>query len=194
MKRVLVDAVKNDGSLKSTVDIVQQWHKLVMEPLGKLSGSTAGTVLIVIEVDKSGGVETRRHLLRILAGKLQDQAIPQITELPPNFCILVTSRPLHDIDDELKGAQHIQQLSIDDISLKVAERDVRAYVSQELKGLSDIQDRDVTVLARTVDGLFEWARLTCGYIKEPLPGLHPIDCFNAVTSRDPGERKNLCMA
>src|SRR6267154_1260113 len=70
MKRALADAVKNDDSLKSTGDIVQQWHKLVMEPLGKLSGSTAGTVLIVIEVDKSGGVETRRHLLRILAGKL----------------------------------------------------------------------------------------------------------------------------
>src|SRR6267154_849865 len=192
MKRALADAVKNDGSLKSTVDIVQQWHKLVMEPLGKLSGSTVGPVLIVIEaLDESGGVETRRHLLRILAGKLQDQGVPQITELPPNFRILVTSRLLHDIDDEFKGVQHIQRWSMDDIPSEVAERDIHTYVSEELKGLSDFRDKELSVIAEKADGLFEWARLACRYIKEPLAGLLPIDCFNAVVSRDPGERSML---
>src|SRR6267154_2451303 len=192
MKRALADAVKNDGSLKSTVDIVQQWHKLVMEPLGKLSGSTVGPVLIVIEaLDESGGVETRRHLLRILAGKLQDQGVPQITELPPNFRILVTSRPLHDIDDELKGVQHIQRLSMDDILPAVAERDIHTYVSEELKGLSDFRDKELSVIAEKADRLFEWERLACGYIKDTPAGLYHTDRFNTVVSHHPKERKNL---
>jgi hypothetical protein len=108
MRRALANAVKNSTSLKNSKDIFQQWRKLLMEPLKKLSGSAVGPVLIVIEaLDESGRVETRRDLLRILAARLQDEGLPQITELPSNFRILVTSRPLHDIEDEFHGAQHI---------------------------------------------------------------------------------------
>src|SRR6267154_5177269 len=191
MKRALADAVKNDSSLKNTADIVQQWQKLLMGPVGKLSGSTVGPVLIVIEaLDESGGIETRRHL-RILAGKLEDQGVSKITELPSNFRILVTSRPLHDIDDEFGGVQHIRRLSMDDISPVVAERDIRTFVSKKLEGLSDMGDREVAALAAKADGLFEWARLACSYIKETPAGARRIPRFDAVVDQDPGKRKNL---
>jgi hypothetical protein len=55
MKRALADAVKGDISLKNTPDIIQQWCKLLMQPLKKFSASSAGSVLIVIEaLDESG--------------------------------------------------------------------------------------------------------------------------------------------
>jgi hypothetical protein len=188
MKRALANAVQAESALKNTVDIVQQWQKLLMEPMGKLSASNVGPVVVVIDaLDESGGVETRRHLLRILSGKL---AVPRIGDLPHNFRIIVTSRPLPDIEAELAGAQHIQRMSMDDIPSAVAEHDIHAYISKELEEL-DFQDRDFAVLAEKADGLFEWARLACGYIKEPLAGLSSIDCFNAVVSRDPAERSML---
>ncbi|KAG2349201.1 hypothetical protein BDR05DRAFT_408106, partial [Suillus weaverae] len=192
MRRTLANAVENANALKNTTDIIQQWRKLFMEPLGKLSGSSVGPVLIVIEaLDESGGRETRRDLLRILSGKLQDNGLPQIAKLPPNFRFLITSRPLRDIDDALHGAQHILQLSMDDIPDAVAKSDIHTFVSEELKELPEFRDKEFAVLADKAGGLFEWARLACKHIQETPAGSYPIDRFNAVVSHDQGERKNL---
>jgi hypothetical protein len=189
MRRALSEAVKDASSLKTTVDIVQQWDNLLMKPLGKSSGSIVRPVVIVIEaLDESGGVETRLRLLQILAGKL---GVQRITELPANFRVIVTSRPLRDIEAELADARHIRRMSMDDISSATTERDIHTYVSKELEGLSNFGDREFTTLAEKADGLFEWARLACRYIKAPPPGLSPIECFGLVTSRDVAEQENL---
>ncbi|KAG2339592.1 hypothetical protein BDR05DRAFT_938889 [Suillus weaverae] len=191
MRRALADAVQAASSLKKTADIIQQWQKLLIEPLKKSSGSTEEPIVIVIDaLDESGGVETRKDLLRILAGKHQNPASPKITDLPDNFRFIVTSRPLGDINDEFHGIQHILQMSMDDILPAVAERDIRAYVSDELDGLG-FQDREFAVLAEKADGLFEWARLACGYIKDSDMGLSRKDCYKAVVSRNPAERSML---
>jgi hypothetical protein len=189
MRRALAEAVKDASSLKTTSDIVQQWDKLLMEPLGKLSGSIVRPVVILIDaLDESGGAATRLRLLKILAGKL---GAKRITELPANFRIIITSRPLRDIETELSGAQHIRRMSMDDISLTTAERDICTYVTKELEEVSDVGEREFRTLAEKADGLFEWARLACRYIKEPMLGSSPIDCFNDVVSRDPAKRSML---
>ncbi|KAG2113852.1 uncharacterized protein F5147DRAFT_787911 [Suillus discolor] len=191
MKRALANAVKNATSLKNTKDIIQQWRKLLMEPLKKFPGSCVGPVLIVIDaLDESGGVETRQDLLRILAGRLQDKGLPQITELPSNFRILVTSRPLHDIEKEFEGADHILRLSMDEIRAEVAELDIRAFVSDKLQGLPNFGRKQFANLAAKADGLFEWARLACEYIKEDLPGINRRSRFETVVNRDPGKWTN----
>jgi hypothetical protein len=191
MRRALAGAIQTANSLKNTADITQQWQKLLIEPLGKSSGSTVGPVVIIIDaLDESGGVGTRRDLLRILAGKHQDTAVPKITNLPNNFHFIVTSRPLGDIRDEFHGVQHIRQMSMDDIPTAVAQRDIHTYVSKELEGLG-FQNREFVVLAEKADGLFEWARLACGYIREYHVGLSPINCYDAVVSCDPTGRSML---
>ncbi|KAG1899840.1 uncharacterized protein F5891DRAFT_380520 [Suillus fuscotomentosus] len=180
VKRALVDAVQHASVLKNTTDIIQQWHKLLMGPLGKLSRLTVRPVLIVIEaLDESGGADTRRDLLRIIAGKPPHQG-PQITDLPSNFRILVTSRPLSDIKTQFDGAQHILQLSMDYIPSEVTERDIHTYVSAELKGLSGIQEKQIAMLAAQADGLFDWARRACDYIKKGTD----MDAVDALVKRD----------
>ncbi|KAG2097995.1 uncharacterized protein F5147DRAFT_816272 [Suillus discolor] len=84
MRRALADAVQNANALKTTADVVQQWQKLLIEPLGKLSESPVGPVMIIIDaLDESGkAAETRSDLLCILAGKLRDPTIIHITKLP----------------------------------------------------------------------------------------------------------------
>jgi hypothetical protein len=191
MRRALAGVVQAASSLKKTADILQQWQKLLIEPLGKSSRSTGESIVIVIDaLDESGGVETRKDLLNILAGKHQNPAVPKITDLPGNFRFIVTSRPLDDIKDKFRGVQHIRQMSMDDIPRADAERDIRAYVSKELEGL-DLRDREFAVLAEKADGLFEWARLACGYIKESHAGLSPMECYKAVVSRNPAKRSPL---
>ncbi|KAG2093906.1 uncharacterized protein F5147DRAFT_820824 [Suillus discolor] len=188
----LANAVEHENALKNTSDIIQQWRKLFMEPLKKCSRSSVGPVLIVIEaLDKSGEVATRRNLLRILAGTLEGEGLPKITELPSNFQILVTSRALPDINSEFQDAPHIQRLSMDDISEKDSKRDIHTFVSYKLKKVSGLGNKEFAVLADKSDGLFEWARLACRYIQETPFGSYPIDCFNAVVTHDHGERKNL---
>ncbi|KAG2150643.1 uncharacterized protein EDB93DRAFT_1327918 [Suillus bovinus] len=148
IRRALANAVEHAKALKSTTDIIQQWRKLFMEPLKKFSGSSVGPVLIVIEaLDESGGAETRRNLLRILAGTLEGEGLPQITELPSNFRILITSRALPDISSEFQDAPHIRRLSMDDISEKDSKRDIRTFVSHELKKVSGLGDKEFGDLA-----------------------------------------------
>jgi hypothetical protein len=190
MRRTLAHAVEHANALKNTTDIIQQWRKLFMEPLKKLSGASVGPVLIVIEaLDESGEAETRRSLLRILAGTLEAEGLPKITELPSNFRILVTSRPLRDIDDEFRDASHVRRLSMDDIPEAVTKTDIRTFVSHELKKV--LGEKEFEDLADKADGLFEWARLACKYIQGTPLGSRPINRFHAVVSHDRGERKNL---
>ncbi|KAG2339374.1 hypothetical protein BDR05DRAFT_1003471 [Suillus weaverae] len=182
------DIEKRTVVTKRTLDIVQQWQRLLMEPLQKLSASTVGHVVVVIDaLDESGGVETGRHLLRVLTRKL---AVLKITELPANLRIIVTSRPLHDIDKELGDAQHIRQMPIDDFPVEFAERDIRTYISKELEELSDmyIGNNEIAHLANKADGLVEWARLACGYVDQTSAA---IERFNTVVNRDPSERHDL---
>ncbi|KAG2067639.1 hypothetical protein BDR04DRAFT_1026937, partial [Suillus decipiens] len=187
IRRAVADAVQAANSLKKTTDIVQQWQKLLIKPLEKSSRSTGEPIVIVINaLDESGGVETRRDL-RILAGKHPNPAVPKITDLSNKLRFIVTSRPFDDINHEFCNVQHIRHISMDDIPAAVAERDIRAYVSKELEGL-DFQHKEFAVLAKKADGLFEWARLVCGFIKERHSGISPIDCYEAVVSRDPAER------
>jgi hypothetical protein len=191
MRRALADAVKDSTSLKNSKDIFQQWEKLLVEPLKKSSRSSVGPVLIVIEaLDESGGVETRRDLLRILAGKSQKKGLPKITELPSNFRILVTSRPLHDIEDTFRSAQHIVRLSMDDIPAEAAKRDICTFVSDQLEGPSHFGNKEFVKLASKADGLFEWARLACEYINKSPPGINPRTRFETVVNRDPGKWAN----
>ncbi|KAG1834009.1 hypothetical protein DFJ58DRAFT_750229 [Suillus subalutaceus] len=177
MRRALADAVQAASSLKKTADIIQQWQKLVIGPLGKSSGSTEEPIVIVINaLYESGGEETRNNLLHILAAKHQDPAVPKITDLPIDFRFIVASRPLDDINDELHSVQHILQMFMDDIPLGFAERDIRAYVSKKLQG-SGLDDREFAVLAKKPHGLFEWAPPSAApptQIPQSNPFTHPF--------------------
>ncbi|KIK37359.1 hypothetical protein CY34DRAFT_810405, partial [Suillus luteus UH-Slu-Lm8-n1] len=191
VRRALADTVQHASALKTTADIIQQWQKLLVEPLQKLSESTVGPVVIVIDaLDESGTAKTRCDLLRILSGKLQS-SVPQITELPKNFRFIVTSRPLRDIQNAFAGAQHIRRISMDDIPPEDAEHDIYAYVSKMLEGLSHFGSNEFTALAKKADGLFEWARLACESIEAPPPGLSSKESFSIMVSRDPVEREHL---
>jgi hypothetical protein len=157
LRRQLSAVVHHDTSLRNTSDTLQQWEKLIVGPAKALSEGMVGPIMIVIDaLDESGDSDSRRHL-RILADE-------NITKLPPHIRILVTSRPLDDIQKAFNGVMHIRQESMDSIPQDLSKRDILRFVTDQLSRVGvDIQSREAR--ARASDGLFEWARLACAYVK-----------------------------
>ena len=186
MRRELASAIHQDTSLKYTTDILQQWKELIMKTAKKFSETMAGPILIMIDaLDESGVAASRQHLLRILAGKLDDDE-SLITKLPPHIRILLTSRPLPDITNALNGVKHVQSKSMFSIPPALSRRDIFRYVSRELSGLEGIEIEDASdSLTSASDRLFEWARLACAYVKgDDDAGLSVKERFEAVITHD----------
>ena len=186
MRRELASAIHQDMSLKHTTDIQQQWKELIMKPAKAFSETMVGPIVIVIDgLDESGMTASRHDLLRILAGKLDDDE-SLITKLPPHIRILLTSRPLPDITNALNGAEHVRSKSMFSIPLALSQRDIFRYVSRELSGLEGIEIEDVSASLTSVsDRLFEWARLACAYVRgDDDAGLTAQERFEAVITHD----------
>jgi hypothetical protein len=185
MRRALARVVHDCNDLRHTTDIARQWQELIVGSIGMTPKNNAPPVLIAIDaLDESGEANSREQILRLLAGKLNTSP-SQLAELPANFRFLVTSRPLEDIHNALHTAPHVCHVSLDDISSASIEHDMQVYISDRLKGLRNIfKDAHFKALALKSDGLFEWARLTCEYIKDTNTGqLNPMDRFEAVIAR-----------
>ncbi|KAG2738391.1 WD40 repeat-like protein, partial [Suillus brevipes Sb2] len=182
MRGALARAVHDDNELKHTIDISRQWQELVVGPMREASKAITAPVQIVIDaLDESGDANTREQILRLLSGKT-DAPSSQPAELPANARIIIISRPLQDIRDALY-ASHAHHISMDDIPPASTHNDIQLYISNRLEGLRNFNDAHFNTLAEKSDGLFEWARLACEYIKGTNKvGLSPADRFDAVVA------------
>ncbi|KAG1784452.1 uncharacterized protein HD556DRAFT_1251305 [Suillus plorans] len=182
VRRALAQAVRDHNGLKRTPDIAKQWQELIISPINIASKAIAAPVLIVIDaLDESGEANSQEQILRLLAGKL-NTSTSQLSELPANFRILLTSRPLEDIHNTLHAVPHVHHVSLDAISSASTELDIQLYISHELEDLHHIfNDAHFKALALKSDGLFEWARLACEYIKGTNKvGVGPVGRCKAV--------------
>ncbi|KAG2078675.1 hypothetical protein BDR04DRAFT_1064436 [Suillus decipiens] len=171
VRRALARAVHDH---RYTAETISQWEELVIGPVG-----LTWTALIVIDaLDESGEAKSREQILRLLAGKLNASS-SQLTEIPENFRIIVTSRPFKDIQDALHAVPHVKHVSMDDIPSTSTNDDIKLYVSNRLKDLPN--DLSSEEFAQKSGGLFEWARLACDHITaEP----DPAACFKAMNTEE----------
>ncbi|KAI6103306.1 hypothetical protein EDD16DRAFT_1715303 [Pisolithus croceorrhizus] len=165
-RRALADALSKDHSLKTTIDVMQQWQKLILEPLSKVDGTIVGNAVVVIDaLDESGPDTSRELILSILAS-------PEAAQLPSNFRILLTSRPLADIKHFLSTAVHVKATSLDNISSKIGPAEIKS-------------------ISQKSGGLFEWARLACRFIKPNRPGQTIMERYNEVVFAHSGGGASL---
>jgi len=192
IRRTLASAA-HDNELRHTKDTARQWKNFILGPVGAASQAVDTPVLVVIDaLDESGEASSREQILRMITGNV-DPLSTEPTKLPAHFRILITSRPLEDIHKSLHGMQHIHHVSIDDSSLVSAERDIQRYISTKLADLrSTFNDVDFQRLSKQSDGLFEWARLACEYIKGTNKVvLPPRRQFDALVARKSGKGTRL---
>ncbi|KAG2150683.1 uncharacterized protein EDB93DRAFT_329266 [Suillus bovinus] len=168
VRQALAQAVRDHDGLERTPDITKQWQELIVEPISIASKAMAAPVLIVIDaLDESGEANSREQILCLLAGKL-NTSTSHLSELPPNFRILLTSRPLEDIHNTLHAAPHVCHVSLDNVPSEFTKLDIQLYISHKLEDLRlrrILNDAHFKDLALKSDGLFEWACLACEYIK-----------------------------
>jgi len=183
LRQILAEVIANDYSLRDTADVAEQWQKFILEPFSQLEGPLSRNVVVVIDaLDESGAEATRRDILRILAAR--------DAQLPANIRIVLTSRPIMDIRQALLVNQHVQARSLDDIEAESVTRDITRYISTTLKELgAAFSDKDVEHLAAKSNGLFEWARLACDFLR-PRIGVIANERFRKIMSHA-GDGANL---
>jgi len=183
-RQILAELIANDYSLRDTADIAEQRQKFIFEPLSQLEGPLSRNVVVVIDaLDESGAEATRRDILRILSAC--------DVQLPSSIRIVLTSRPIMDIRQALLANQHVQARSLNDIEAESVTHDITRYISTTLKELgAAFSDKDVEHLAAKSNGLFEWARLACDFLR-PRFGVEPEDCFREITSHVAGDASTL---
>jgi len=182
LQQILAEVISDDHSLRDTADIAEQWQKFILEPFSQLEGSLSQNVVIIIDaLDESGAEATRQDILNTLAHGAQ---------LPSNIRIVLTSRPIMDIRQALLVSHHVQAKSLDDIEADSATCDITHYISTTLKKVgAAFSNKDLEQLAAKSNGLFEWARLACDFLR-PRISMIANERFCKITSHA-GDGANL---
>jgi len=159
-KTALGRIVKDDTSLRlDTRDYGTLFQRLIQEPLKDLH--IVGPILVVIDaLDESGDTTGEYGLHRFLAKNL--------SELPSNFRVLITSRPEDDIESAFLAAESVVIKHMNDPELGATTHyDILTFLRKRLA--SDDFEQLGEALARRAEGLFQWAAVACGYIREHKP-------------------------
>ncbi|KIO05803.1 hypothetical protein M404DRAFT_25095 [Pisolithus tinctorius Marx 270] len=139
-------------------DIMLQREKLILELLSKMSSIVIGSMVVVADaLDESCPAKSQRQILSVLASRAGG--------LPHSFRIFVTSCRFPYTERVLSTAPRAQATTSDDVSAESTERDIRPYVSKQLRHLHDIGDIEVEGTAQKVECLFEWVPLAYDYIE-----------------------------
>jgi NACHT domain len=153
-KRELGRVVKDNSSLRSCREYRTLFERLLLEPLKSIQFDDP--ILVVIDgLDESGDAIGQKGLHKFLAENL--------SRLPPNFRVLVTSRPEDGIESAFANASSVDTLYMDDPTLSVkTEEDIGLYLQ---KVLSPEVFKDYGAeLAKAAEGFFQWATVACGFI------------------------------
>ena len=158
-KTALGKVVKDDTALRLARDYRTLFQRLIREPLKDLL--IVGPILVVIDaLDESGDVTGDDGLHSFLATNLSD--------LPSNFRVLITSRSEGSIEAAFRAAKSVIIKHMDDHELGSAtRRDILTFLEKRLSSNDFKQYGEA--LASRAEGLFQWAAVACGYIQEPKP-------------------------
>ncbi|KAG6329217.1 hypothetical protein ID866_9872 [Astraeus odoratus] len=143
-------------------------------------------MVVIDALDESGDDYSREHILQVVT-------MMGVADPPAHYRVLVTSRPLLDICNAFHNVGHIKTLSLDDNSYaKSTMIDIAHYVQTKLSQLNYAFNKtDVEQLTAMSDGLFEWARLACEFIRPRKAGINAKRRFNDLISRAHGRGSAL---
>ncbi|KAF7970337.1 hypothetical protein HWV62_24368 [Athelia sp. TMB] len=139
-------------------DLVEaQFKSLLLDPLFIAAEHIEGPIIIVMDaLDECGDVSSRRPLLELLSN--------DFSLLPPQFRILITSRPEHDIKCALASRSHIHTIDLSTAS----DADMQIYMRHGMRRIYENRrimdelpegwgDAEIERLVGYAAGLFIWA-------------------------------------
>ena len=150
--------VEDNTALRvGTHDYDALFESLILEPFKDLH--IVGPILVVIDaLDESGDTTSRIGLHAFLAKNL--------TRLPSNFRVVITSRPERAIVSALVEAQSVKIKYMNDAELAAeTHEDILAFFRQRLP--SNEFEHYIESLAVKAEGLFQWAAVASQLILDP---------------------------
>jgi hypothetical protein len=161
-KAALGKTIKDNTALRlDTRDYGTLFRRLIREPLRDVL--IIDPILVVIDaLDESGDATGKHGLHRFLADNL--------SSLPANFRVLITSRPEHGIESAFLAAESVMIKHMNDHELAAqTQPDILAFLQKMLEERLSSHDLEQygEALAKRAEGLFQWAAVACGYILEP---------------------------
>ncbi|KAI4117747.1 MAG: hypothetical protein LQ345_002096 [Seirophora villosa] len=168
-RQAIVTVIKKEPDLGSSANFREQYEKLLVEPLRGLLHPTHDRVQFYVIMDALDECEEERDLRMLLNLMAKTDDLPQL-----GLKILVTSRPELSIRhgfDEIPSIFH-RNLALQDVPRSVVDRDIRTYLSHELKNVQrDFNlpadwpvKQDLDTLASKAGGLFIFAATACRYV------------------------------
>jgi len=157
-KIALGKVVKDNTALRvGTRDYDTLFESLILEPFKDLH--IVGPILVVIDaLDESGDTTGRIGLHAFLAENLK--------RLPPNFRVVITSRPEHAIVYALASAPSVKIKHMNDTELAAeTHKDILTFLREKLP--SDKLGDYVEALAVKAEGLFQWAAVASQLVLDP---------------------------
>jgi hypothetical protein len=177
-KQFLCKVVGGDRALRTSAAPRDQFQRFILDPSAALT--TVGPILIVIDgLDESGNDSSRKPILDVLA--------TDFAKLPPNFRILVTSRPEPDIVQSLDIKEHVRWERMDNIDKASTDADISLFIQTQLSGIRDLElewpkQEWCDMLLKASDSLFQWASTACLAIKGSTGGLSASEQLRAFIS------------
>ena len=159
-KAALGSVIKDNTSLRrDTRDYGTLFRSLILEPLKDVP--IIGPILVVIDaLDESGDTARESGLHTFLANNL--------SALPSNLRVLITSRPEGGIKPAFLAADSVVIKDMDDPVLATTTHDdILTFLRTKLVSHHFEQYSDA--LATRAERLFQWAKVACGYILEDMP-------------------------
>ena len=167
-KAALGRVVQDDSSLRvRTRDYPTLFESLIIKPLDGLR--IVGPIFVVIDALDESGDTTGRNGLHTFLAKI-------LSKLPPNFRVLITSRPEDGIQSAFDGAASARIKYMNDSRLAArSDEDIVSFL-QDLLPPDEFEKHGVA-LARKAEGLFQWAAVAGRFI------LDPPECFGFSKKR-----------
>lgn len=158
----LWDAIKDNRSLRKTESPQEQYDSFICGPMKGLT--MVGPVLIVIDaLDECGDTDRFDELVEVLSMR--------ISELPPNFRILLTTRDGEtDIEKAFYANPLVRHMRMADIESTSTDIDITAFVHNKLSGIIPALEVDwprgswCSELVCKAHGLFIFASTACLFI------------------------------
>ena len=141
-----------------------QWKELILQPLLKLSDQSPTLILVIDALDECDHENSIKLILQLFV-----EAKMVVGE---KLKILVTSRPEVPIRLGFRDMPEIihQDLVLHDIPRSIVERDISAFVKDELRGVKSVKgwpgDDQIKFLVERSDCLFIYAATACRFIKD----------------------------
>lgn len=162
-RKALWNVLQTNPSLHSSYSITEQFESFILKAAKSIK-MTGPNVIVIDALDECGDTTSRKTLLSVLAGKL--------VELPPNFRIIITSRPESDILKTLKSCSHVFCKYMEDIGIESTNRDIfkfiQSSISTENKSYLNEhwkEDHWCQLLIEKAEGLFQWASTACLFME-----------------------------